>query len=63
MRVPALTPEQMTASVEISKYCTLYPGAIGMGTDGALRNMKPGDVCEIEITGIGTPRNPVVAET
>jgi 2-keto-4-pentenoate hydratase/2-oxohepta-3-ene-1,7-dioic acid hydratase in catechol pathway len=49
---------------EISKYCTLYPGdVIWMGTDGAPRNMKPGDVCEVEITGIGVLRNPVVADT
>jgi 2-keto-4-pentenoate hydratase/2-oxohepta-3-ene-1,7-dioic acid hydratase in catechol pathway len=32
------------------------------GTNGSPRNMKPGDVCEIEITGIGTLRNRVVAE-
>jgi 2-keto-4-pentenoate hydratase/2-oxohepta-3-ene-1,7-dioic acid hydratase in catechol pathway len=32
-----------------------------MGTEGAPRNMKPGDVCEIEITGIGTLRNRVIA--
>jgi len=25
-------------------------------------NMKPGDVVEVEITGIGVLRNPVVAE-
>jgi len=51
-----------TYIAEVSKYCTLYPGdIIWMGTDGDPRNMKPGDVCEIEITGIGTLRNPVVA--
>ena len=34
-----------TYIVEISKYCTLVPGdVIWMGTDGAPRNMKPGDV-------------------
>ena len=48
---------------EVSKYCTLYPGDVmWMGTDGSPRNMKPGDVCEIDITGIGTLRNKVVAE-
>lgn len=52
-----------TYIVEISKYCTLYPGdIIWMGTDGAPRNMKPGDVCEIEISGIGTLRNVVTAQ-
>jgi len=47
----------------MTKYMTLYPGdVIWMGTDGAPRNMKPGDVCEIEISGIGVLRNPIVAE-
>lgn len=58
----ALIHDVETYISEISQYCTLYPGdVIWMGTDGAPRNMKPGDVCEIEITGIGTLRNPVVA--
>ena len=48
---------------EVSKYCTLYPGDVmWMGTDGSPRNMKPGDVCEVDITGIGVLRNKVVAE-
>jgi 2-keto-4-pentenoate hydratase/2-oxohepta-3-ene-1,7-dioic acid hydratase in catechol pathway len=48
---------------EVSKYCTIYPGDVmWMGTDGVPANMKVGDVCEIEITGIGILRNPVVAE-
>lgn len=48
---------------EISRYITLYPGdVIWMGTDGLPQNMKPGDVVEIEIPGIGVLRNPVVAE-
>ena len=52
-----------TYIVEVSKYCTLCPGdIIWMGTDGSPRNMAPGDVCDIEINGIGTLRNPVVAE-
>jgi 2-keto-4-pentenoate hydratase/2-oxohepta-3-ene-1,7-dioic acid hydratase in catechol pathway len=33
-----------------------------MGTDGWPRNLKHGDTVEIEITGIGTLRNPVVRE-
>jgi len=33
-----------------------------MGTEGDAENMKPGDVCEIEISGIGVLSNPVVAE-
>ena len=48
---------------EVSKYCTLYPGDVmWMGTDGSPRNMKPGDLCEVDITGIGTLRNKVVLE-
>ena len=48
----------------MSQYLTLYPGdVLWMGTEGATENMKHGDVCEIEITGIGTLRNPVVRES
>ena len=48
---------------EVSQYCTLEPGDVmWMGTDGIPENMKPGDVCEIEISGIGVLRNKVVAE-
>ena len=47
----------------MSQYLTLYPGdVIWMGTEGAPRNLKHGDVCEIEITGIGILRNPLVRE-
>jgi 2-keto-4-pentenoate hydratase/2-oxohepta-3-ene-1,7-dioic acid hydratase in catechol pathway len=49
--------------VMMTRYLTLYPGdVLWMGTEGATANMKHGDVCEIEITGIGTLRNPVVRE-
>lgn len=49
-----------THIVEISKYCTLYPGdVIWFGTDGVPENMSDGDVVEIEISGIGTLRNKV----
>ena len=48
---------------EMSKYLTLYPGdVISMGTEGVTEDMKVGDVCEIEISGIGTLRNTIVAE-
>ena len=48
---------------EMSKYFTLYPGdMVWMGTEGRAENMKPGDVCEIDISGIGTLRNPIIAE-
>jgi 2-keto-4-pentenoate hydratase/2-oxohepta-3-ene-1,7-dioic acid hydratase in catechol pathway len=49
--------------VSMTTYLTLYPGdVVWMGTEGATANMKHGDVCEIEISGIGTLRNPVVRE-
>ena len=49
--------------VAMTRYVTLYPGdMVWMGTEGATKNMKHGDLCEIEITGIGTLRNPVVRE-
>lgn len=48
----------------MTKHLTLYPGdAIWMGTDGPTLNMKHGDQIEVEITGIGTLRNPVVRST
>jgi 2-keto-4-pentenoate hydratase/2-oxohepta-3-ene-1,7-dioic acid hydratase in catechol pathway len=47
----------------MSRYLTLYPGdMIWMGTDGSSPDLKPGDVVEVEITGLGTLRNPFVAE-
>jgi 2-keto-4-pentenoate hydratase/2-oxohepta-3-ene-1,7-dioic acid hydratase in catechol pathway len=46
----------------ISRYVTLTPGdLIYTGTPGSTRKMKPGDVVEIEIEGIGILRNPVAA--
>jgi 2-keto-4-pentenoate hydratase/2-oxohepta-3-ene-1,7-dioic acid hydratase in catechol pathway len=48
---------------EVSKYCTIEPGDVmWMGTDGLPQNIQPGDVVEIEISGIGVLRNRVVAE-
>ena len=45
---------------EMSKYLTLVPGDIlWMGTEGATENMKDGDLCEIEISEIGTLSNRV----
>lgn len=47
---------------EISRYATIYPGdVLWMGTDGLPQQMKPGDLIEIEISGIGTLRNRVIA--
>jgi 2-keto-4-pentenoate hydratase/2-oxohepta-3-ene-1,7-dioic acid hydratase in catechol pathway len=50
--------------VAMTRYLTLYPGdMVWMGTEGATADMKHGDVCEIEISSIGTLHNPVVRET
>ena len=49
---------------EISKYITLQPrDVIWMGTDGASEDMKDGDTCEIEISGVGKLSNPVTRAT
>ena len=49
---------------EMSKTATLHPGdVLWMGTQGADGDMVPGDVIEVEISGIGTLRNPIVAES
>ncbi|MBN8891170.1 MAG: fumarylacetoacetate hydrolase family protein [Rhodospirillales bacterium] len=46
-----------------SRYCTFHPGDVmWMGTDGTSPDVKPGDVVEVEITGIGTLRNRIVKE-
>jgi 2-keto-4-pentenoate hydratase/2-oxohepta-3-ene-1,7-dioic acid hydratase in catechol pathway len=48
----------------MTRYITLHPGdVIWMGTDGTSPNLKSGDVVDIEITGIGTLRNPFVSES
>jgi 2-keto-4-pentenoate hydratase/2-oxohepta-3-ene-1,7-dioic acid hydratase in catechol pathway len=47
----------------ISQYLTLYPGdLIYTGTPGQTSDLKPGDVVEVELEGVGVLRNPVVAE-
>ena len=44
----------------MSEYCTLYPrDVVWMGTEGKTDNMVHGDICEIEITGLGVLRNTV----
>jgi 2-keto-4-pentenoate hydratase/2-oxohepta-3-ene-1,7-dioic acid hydratase in catechol pathway len=47
----------------VSRYVTLEPGdVIFTGTPGTTQAMQPGDVFEVEIEGVGTLRNRVVAE-
>jgi 2-keto-4-pentenoate hydratase/2-oxohepta-3-ene-1,7-dioic acid hydratase in catechol pathway len=48
--------------VAMSRYMTLHPGdVLWMGTEGHAREMQAGDVVEVEITGLGVLRNPIVA--
>jgi 2-keto-4-pentenoate hydratase/2-oxohepta-3-ene-1,7-dioic acid hydratase in catechol pathway len=45
----------------ISRYVTLEPGdVIYTGTPGTTKAMKPGDVVEVEIEGVGVLRNKIV---
>lgn len=47
----------------LSTSITLMPGDLIMtGTPGGIGPLKPGDIFEIEIGGVGTLSNPVVAE-
>jgi 2-keto-4-pentenoate hydratase/2-oxohepta-3-ene-1,7-dioic acid hydratase in catechol pathway len=47
----------------ISRYVTLHPGdLIFTGTPGTTSAIRPGDVVEVEIEGVGVLRNRVVAE-
>jgi 2-keto-4-pentenoate hydratase/2-oxohepta-3-ene-1,7-dioic acid hydratase in catechol pathway len=44
----------------VSRYVTLVPGdVVYTGTPGNTQAMKPGDVVEVEVEGIGVLRNPV----
>lgn len=44
----------------LSRYVTLEPGdVIYTGTPGTTRPIKPGDVVEVELEGVGVLRNPV----
>ena len=47
----------------VSRTNTLSPkDVVWLGTDEVPESVKPGDMIEIEITGIGVLRNRVVAE-
>jgi 2-keto-4-pentenoate hydratase/2-oxohepta-3-ene-1,7-dioic acid hydratase in catechol pathway len=49
---------------EMTRYLTLFPGdVIWMGAASPTHDMVAGDVVSIEIEGIGTLRNPIVAES
>jgi len=53
-------PAQIVST--ISEYVALAPGdVIYTGTPGATAKMNPGDVCEIDIEGIGILRNKIAA--
>jgi 2-keto-4-pentenoate hydratase/2-oxohepta-3-ene-1,7-dioic acid hydratase in catechol pathway len=44
----------------ISKMMTLLPGdVIATGTPAGVSRLSPGDICEVEIEGIGILCNPV----
>jgi 2-keto-4-pentenoate hydratase/2-oxohepta-3-ene-1,7-dioic acid hydratase in catechol pathway len=46
----------------ISQYVTLHPGdLIFTGTPGQTPGIRPGDVVEVELEGVGVLRNPVAA--
>ncbi len=53
----------------VSQYTTLHPGDVmwmgtmWMGTDGLPTNIRAGDIVEIEISGVGHLRNPVIRES
>jgi 2-keto-4-pentenoate hydratase/2-oxohepta-3-ene-1,7-dioic acid hydratase in catechol pathway len=48
---------------EITRFITLFPGdVIWMGAEAPTRDMVAGDHVEIDIDGIGTLSNPIVAE-
>jgi len=48
----------------LSQAMTLWPGDVILtGTPSGVGPIQPGDVVEVEISGIGVLRNPVIAET
>lgn len=61
------TGEMINSVAETISFCsqvaTLEPGdVIFTGTSGQPRAMSPGDVVEVEVSGIGVLRNPVIAD-
>jgi 2-keto-4-pentenoate hydratase/2-oxohepta-3-ene-1,7-dioic acid hydratase in catechol pathway len=48
----------------LSRYVTLHPGdLIFIRTPGTTGAVRPGDVVEVELEGVGVLRNPVVAQS
>jgi len=48
---------------EITRFVTMHPGdVIWMGAEAPSPDMRAGDVCEVEIDGIGCLRNHILAE-
>ncbi len=48
---------------EITKYMTMHPGdVLWMGAEAPTLDMRAGDHVEVEISGIGVLRNPIVRE-
>ena len=48
----------------MSQFTTLFPGDLILtGAAGTTKPMQPGDVVEVEVSGIGVLRNPVRVET
>jgi 2-keto-4-pentenoate hydratase/2-oxohepta-3-ene-1,7-dioic acid hydratase in catechol pathway len=47
----------------VSQFMTLHPGdLVCFGTPPEIEPIRPGDLVEVEVVGIGTLRNPVVAQ-
>jgi 2-keto-4-pentenoate hydratase/2-oxohepta-3-ene-1,7-dioic acid hydratase in catechol pathway len=62
-RTTKLIHDVATQVSEISRHVTLHPGdLIFTGTPGETAEIKPGDVVEVELEGVGVLRNEVVAE-
>ena len=62
-RTSRMIHDVATQVSEISRHVTLHPGdLIFTGTPGETAAIKPGDVVEVELEGVGVLRNEVVAE-
>ena len=58
-----LNPIQGRYCSYVSQYVTLLPGdVIYTGTPGSTKPIRPGDVVEVEVEGVGVLRNRVVQQ-